>query len=90
MPGINVQVTDGCVGCGICVDDICFFEAIRMREGRAFISDACRGCGRCVKVCPQEAIELSIGRPGTMEDVVATLLGIVDISPRQRCDRGVR
>ena len=59
MIGVEVKVTDRCVGCGTCVKT-CFVEAIRVVNKRAVISDKCRGCGRCVEACPKHAIELTI------------------------------
>ena len=63
MPGVEVKVTDACVGCGLCTQAICFVEAISLVDGVAHISDACRGCGRCVEVCPHGAIELRVDSP---------------------------
>lgn len=60
MPGVSVRVTDRCVGCGACTDDVCFVDAIRIVDHRAVVSDQCLGCGRCVEACPTGAIELSI------------------------------
>ena len=58
MPGIEVVVTDRCVGCFSCKKNICFVNAIDVHDDRVVINDRCRGCGRCVDVCPQGAIEL--------------------------------
>lgn len=60
MPGIDVRVKHTCIGCGTCLQDVCFVDAIRLREGKATIDNACRGCGRCVDICPNQAIELVI------------------------------
>jgi ferredoxin len=80
MPGVSVTVTERCVGCGVCTQDVCFVDAITLDRQRAVISDACRGCGRCVKVCPQQAIELSIHDDRFIERAIARLSPLVDVS----------
>jgi ferredoxin len=60
MPGVTITVTNQCSGCEICLEDICFVDAIHMVDGRAVINDSCRGCGRCVEVCPNGAIEITV------------------------------
>lgn len=60
MPGIRIQINEQCTGCGTCTNDICFINAIQLKEGKAEISDDCVGCGRCVKHCPHDAIDLII------------------------------
>ncbi|TFG31925.1 4Fe-4S ferredoxin, partial [Candidatus Thorarchaeota archaeon] len=63
MPGIDVRVTDACIGCGTCTEEnVCFVDAISLVDDKAVISAECRGCGRCVEVCPNDAIELIIDK----------------------------
>ncbi len=57
MPGVSVNVNDGCSGCGECIN-VCFVNAISMINNKAVISDECRGCGRCFQVCPVNAIKI--------------------------------
>jgi ferredoxin len=80
VPGVSVAVTERCAGCGICIDGVCFVDAIRLDNGRAIISDACRGCGRCVGVCPQKAIELSIDDDRFIEESITRLSSLVDVT----------
>jgi ferredoxin len=80
MPGVSVQVTERCVGCGTCTQEVCFVDAIRVTDGRAAISDACRGCGRCITVCPEGAIEISIKDGRFVADAVARIAPLVDVS----------
>lgn len=49
--------TDGCIGCGDCVQ-ACKFGAIFLNEyGVAEVDEEkCIACGKCAKVCPQEII----------------------------------
>jgi ferredoxin len=80
MPGVIVQVTERCIGCETCTQDVCFVDAIRLVDDRAVISDACQGCGRCVDVCPQRAIELSIEHGRFVEASVARIAPLIDLS----------
>ncbi|MGY5858944.1 MAG: 4Fe-4S binding protein [Candidatus Thorarchaeota archaeon] len=80
MSGVEVKVTDACVGCGTCTEeDVCFVNAISMVDGKAVISAECRGCGRCVEVCPNDAIELTIDNPDFMSDSIDRVSSVVDV-----------
>ena len=53
--------TEGCTGCGVCVD-VCPAEAILLEDERArIISDLCTGCGQCITVCYLEVIHGDYG-----------------------------
>jgi ferredoxin len=80
MPGVTVAVSDRCVGCGTCTGGVCFADAIHLVDSRAVISDACRGCGRCVEVCPHGAIEISIEYSQFVEESIARISPLVDVS----------
>ncbi|MCX5994287.1 MAG: 4Fe-4S binding protein [Chloroflexi bacterium] len=78
MPGVSVKVTDGCGGCGICAEGVCFINAISMVNDVAMIGNGCRGCGRCALACPVDAIiveydavavERAAGNIGSLVDV---------------------
>ena len=46
---------DKCAGCTNCIAH-CPTEAIRVRQGKAFIlDDRCIDCGECIRVCPHHA-----------------------------------
>jgi len=79
MPGVQVLVSEDCVGCGACTQDVCFIDAIHLLEGKAVISDDCRGCGNCVEVCPQEAIRVEITREDYIENAIQRLSEAVDV-----------
>lgn len=79
MPGVHVNVTHDCTGCGLCLDGVCFTGAISLKNGRAVITEACRGCGRCVELCPQEAIALTMTDPGFIQKTVGEISLLVDI-----------
>jgi len=53
MP-IVVKV-DKCTACETCLTS-CPFDAIVMKEGKAFINEYCNYCKTCISVCPEGAI----------------------------------
>ena len=80
LPGVKVQVTDNCTGCGLCTEKICFLNAIRMNGSIAEIGDACRGCGRCVAMCPENAIGFEMTQNVISQDVIKQLEMFVDVT----------
>jgi len=44
-----------CQGCEECLSS-CLFDAIVMKEGKAFINEYCQVCMACISVCPEGAI----------------------------------
>ncbi|MBI5741057.1 MAG: electron transfer flavoprotein subunit alpha [Nitrospirae bacterium] len=46
---------DKCSGCETCLAS-CPFDAIVMKEGKAFINEYCNYCKTCISVCPEGAI----------------------------------
>jgi NAD-dependent dihydropyrimidine dehydrogenase PreA subunit len=79
MPGVEVTVSERCLGCGTCTEGICFVDAIRIVEGQAEIGDECRGCGRCVEICPNEAIELRVNSTNSVGETIQRLSQLVNI-----------
>jgi ferredoxin len=80
MPGVTVEVSDRCVGCGTCVESGCVAEAISLQGERAVISSDCRGCGRCAEVCPEGAIEVSIEESDFVRRSVERISARVDVT----------
>ena len=80
MPGVGVEVTERCAGCGTCTQGVCFVGAIHLVAGRAVIDDGCRGCGRCVEVCPQDAIEIIIDNKDFVAQSIARVVPLVDVT----------
>ena len=79
MPSVVVSVTEGCVGCRLCAEGVCFVDAIRMEDELAVIGADCRGCGRCVEICPADAIELSIDEDLFMQQSIERISPLVDV-----------
>jgi Fe-S-cluster-containing hydrogenase component 2 len=79
MPGVTVAVSERCVGCGACTEDLCFIGAIRLEEGQAVIDDTCKDCCRCVDVCCQGAITLSIESQRFVDDAIAHIATLVEL-----------
>jgi ferredoxin len=80
MPGVNVMVTERCIGCGTCSEGVCFVDAIQVVDGFAVINETCRGCGRCVEICPNEAIELSVDYDEIPSAMIKRISSLVDIT----------
>jgi UDP-glucose 4-epimerase len=58
METVEVEVGEGCEGCGTC-ERTCFVGAIEVVDGRARIDDSlCKGCGRCAAACPNGVIRV--------------------------------
>lgn len=58
---VTLDVTR-CKGCTNCIKR-CPTEAIRVRDGRAFIKeDMCIDCGECIRVCPYQAKKATFDR----------------------------
>jgi MinD superfamily P-loop ATPase len=80
MPGVNVMVTERCIGCGTCSEGVCFVDAIHVDGEYAVIDETCRGCGRCVEICPNEAIELSVDYDEIPSAMIKRISSLVDIT----------
>jgi ferredoxin len=81
LPGIDIKVNKNCIGCGTCLEDICFVNAISMYNKKATINQqACRGCGRCIEICPNNAIDLLITDDSFIEKTENKLAKSVDVS----------
>jgi len=46
---------DKCTGCETCLDS-CPFDAIELKDGKAYINEYCNACMNCLSVCPEGAI----------------------------------
>ena len=53
MPIVVIQ--EKCIGCEEC-KNTCPYDAIVMKDGRAFITEYCQLCNACLSACPEGAI----------------------------------
>ena len=82
LPGLSVQITDACEGCGLCVEK-CPVQAIEIYNNIAVLDQQrCKGCGVCASVCPNEAPQFKMDED---VDVIEALFARI----RARTDIGV-
>jgi len=79
MPGVEIEVTEHCIGCGRCTQSICPFNAISLVNNRSHISEDCHACGRCIEICPNNAIKLNILDTKFADIIIKDLELIMDI-----------
>jgi len=81
MPGLEISVSERCIGCGACQEDgVCYVGAIKVQGGRARIDDrCCKGCGRCAETCPQGAIDIRVTDMDFLDSAIGRLESLVDI-----------
>jgi ferredoxin len=77
MPGVEIEVSDECVGCGACADQ-CMFDGVELRDDKAAITERCRICGRCVDVCPTEAITITVKSADYVKEALENIGSRVD------------
>lgn len=91
--GIRPQVdTPLCAGCGSCLD-VCLYDAIVIRAGRATIDhQLCTGCGECMGVCFMAGIapEDAGGLPVFQEDVAEAAAAAAQALPATGASAGAR
>jgi ferredoxin len=80
MPGVYIQITDACIGCGTCTRQVCFVDAIKLVNGKATINSECRGCGKCIEACPNGAIEITIQEDAYINKVIDQISPLIDLS----------
>jgi caffeyl-CoA reductase-Etf complex subunit CarE len=66
---LQIQIDLGkCTGCETCMS-VCPFNALELREGKAYVNDQCTLCGSCEDECPEGAISVpSLKEEPTAED----------------------
>ncbi|MBD3230950.1 MAG: 4Fe-4S ferredoxin [Candidatus Lokiarchaeota archaeon] len=79
MPGVEVKVTNDCVGCGTC-QEVCIVDAIQLINYKAVINQIkCKGCTRCITTCPRNAIKLELKDKEFMEKTIQRVSNCVEI-----------
>lgn len=79
MPGVEVMISEECIGCEVCRDEVCFVNAIEMRDGIASINGNCVGCGRCVELCPVGAIELKVTDDRFIHETIDVISSLIQL-----------
>ena len=77
MPGVEIEVSDECVGCGVC-EEQCMFHGIEVKDDKAVINELCRICGRCVDVCPAKAISITMKSATAVQEALDNIGSRVD------------
>ena len=68
-----------CVGCGDCMKDICFVEAISIENKKANIDmEKCRCCGRCAEICSSGALKIQMEKNG-IKDSIERVESLIDV-----------
>lgn len=78
LEGVDVEITDKCNGCGLCVD-ACIFDQISVEDGVAVIGEECKGCGRCAVACKRDGLRITIDNPKYVEECVERISALVDV-----------
>ena len=78
MPGVDISVNEGCVGCGKCVE-ACMFAGITLEDDMAVLNEECRACGRCAEICPSKALQLSLD-DNYVKDAIDLFSPLVDVT----------
>ena len=71
LDGVEVKLhEDNCKKCKKCLDNVCMFKAIDMKDGKITIdTDICKGCGLCANTCKFDAITVEYD-DATIDNVV--------------------
>ncbi len=77
MPGVEIEVSDECIGCGECVDQ-CMFHGVELKDDKAVMNELCRICGRCVDVCPTRAITITVKSATFVQETLENIGSRVD------------
>lgn len=77
MPGVRIEITEECTGCGACAD-ACMFAGVELEGDHAVITEMCRICGRCVDECPSNAISITVTDVNYVDDTVRSISSRVE------------
>lgn len=83
MPGLEMEVSDACNGCGVCLNH-CKYGAITIRDGQAYINEArCTTCSRCVLYCPSKAVTMTMTDPDAVKKITQKIFSIASLKSEQ-------
>ncbi|MCL4378898.1 MAG: electron transfer flavoprotein subunit alpha [Actinobacteria bacterium] len=57
MSDIKVDL-ESCTGCSLC-KNVCMYDAVEIKKGKAIINDNCIFCGACIEICKFKSIEIT-------------------------------
>ena len=78
--GLPHVIEDKCTGCGKCAENVCFVNAIQLKDNQAYIDqERCRGCGHCASICPENAINIIIENSEVINDSIKHISNVVEI-----------
>ncbi len=79
LEGVTVNYNeDNCVKCMKCLDDVCMFDAISLKDNKISInSDKCRACGLCVNTCKVDALSINY-TTDTINNVVSRIYNLIE------------
>jgi len=81
LPGLRLSVSEGCVGCGECLET-CPVNAITLINNKVVIGEDCKGCGICVNACPYASITMKMeGEVDILSGFFRRVNSYADISP---------
>lgn len=71
MIGVELKFQeDKCSGCGRCLEDVCFVNALQLENGNAIIDrNKCRICGRCAEICNNDALKIEMSSDAVKKSV---------------------
>lgn len=80
LDGISVKLhEDNCRLCKKCLDDVCMFDAIGLKDNRITINhDNCKGCGLCANTCKFNAITIEYTAE-TIDNIVNRIDDLIEI-----------
>ena len=81
MDGVELKLDKTiCSGCGKCMKDICFVEAISVEDGKANIDMIkCRCCGRCAEICSTGALTIHMEESG-IKNSIERVESLIDLN----------
>nr|MCK4929644.1 DUF362 domain-containing protein [Nanoarchaeota archaeon] len=74
------EVSDACTACGTCAE-VCFFNAIDIKDRARINAEMCGGCSNCFYNCPNNAITAEVSFDTLMAEAASAVLKTLDNKP---------